>query len=221
MQADELLASLKARFARSKTVRITIHADEIAGWPKGIAEQWIQSKLLTQAEPAQALECDGCEQACFMPVNVVAAEGTRPARAFIQCDKRDDMGRVRVTFARLYQWHMSRSGFEKLQAGWVVTSAADTGTRKLRKSKAPVQFRSALEKLLAEIERRAVAGSLSFDRTAMPGRKVDLHAVAEKFDAVLGLAPRTFDDYLDGLCAFRRGSRETDFYRKLFPEFFK
>jgi hypothetical protein len=55
----------------------------------------------------------------------------------------------------------------------------------------------------------------------MPGRKVDFQAVADKFDSALEFAPRTFDDYLDGLCSFKRGARESNFYAELFPEYFK
>lgn len=218
MAPAELLASLKARFAGGRTARITINADEIAEWPAGAFDRFTEAKLLKQIEPAQALECRGCEEACFMPVNVLVAEAARPARAFILCVKRQDVGRVRVEFGRLHQWQMSREGFERLQAEWIGPA---TGARDLRKVKAPLPFRSALEGFLAEIERRAAGLGLPFDRKAMPGRKVDLQAVAEKFDGGLEFTARTFDDYLEGLCAFKRGARKSDFYQKVFPEYFK
>ena len=83
-------------------------------------------------------------------------------------------------------------------------------------------FRAALLDLLAEIGRRAEAQGLHFSPAAMPGRKVDFKALADAYDAELrGLALATFDDYLIGIGAFRRGARETDFYRRLFPEAFK
>ena len=50
--------------------------------------------MLERAEPAQVIECDGCERNCFMPVNVRPAEGNRPAQAFISCDKPEDVGRI-------------------------------------------------------------------------------------------------------------------------------
>lgn len=218
MNAAEVLASLKARFAGAKARHIKITADEIAEWPAGLFDKLNTQKLLAKAEPLQVLECRGCEQACCMPVNVMPAQGGRPARAFIACDKRSDVGRVKVDFARMRQWHMTRDAFDKLQRTWV-TPSADAFS--LKRSKAPVAFRAALARLLTEIEARAAASNQPFDRKAMPGRKVDLLAVARKFDAALDYAPRTFDDYLDGLCAFKRGARESDFYRKLFPEYVK
>ncbi|OJY14353.1 MAG: hypothetical protein BGO99_12495 [Nitrosospira sp. 56-18] len=71
-------------------------------------------------------------------------------------------------------------------------------------------FRTALERLLTEIEKRSRTRNLTFDHHAMPGRKRDFQALADKFDAGLERAPRTFDDYLEGLCIFKRGARQTD-----------
>ncbi len=68
-------------------------------------EVLVKSGLLGRAEPAQVIECDGCERNCFMPVHVRPAEGNRPARAFISCDKPEDVGRVPVELGRLTQWH--------------------------------------------------------------------------------------------------------------------
>jgi hypothetical protein len=42
-----------------------------------------------------------------MPVHVRPAEGNRPARAFISCDKRDNIGRVPVEMGRLAQWRIT------------------------------------------------------------------------------------------------------------------
>ncbi len=39
-----------------------------------------------------------------MPVNIYPAEGNRAARAFIVCDKSQNIGRVPVDFPRLEQW---------------------------------------------------------------------------------------------------------------------
>jgi hypothetical protein len=42
-----------------------------------------------------------------MPVHVRSAEGNRPARAFISCDKPEDVGRVPVELGRLAQWRIT------------------------------------------------------------------------------------------------------------------
>ena len=42
-----------------------------------------------------------------MPVHVRPAEANRPARAFISCDKPEDVGRVPVELGRLAQWRIT------------------------------------------------------------------------------------------------------------------
>ena len=44
-----------------------------------------------------------------MPVDIAPAINARPSRAFIVCDKRDDIGRVAVDVSRLRQWTFSFS----------------------------------------------------------------------------------------------------------------
>lgn len=89
------------------------------------------------------------------------------------------------------------------------------------KRKAPDKFVAALIRLLTEVAKRAARGRQEFEVFAMPGRKKDFLAVAEKFDDALEVSYATFDTYLSGLCQFRQGAPETDFYAKLFPEYFR
>ena len=221
MRADELLASLKARFKGNKADEIIIGADELVDWPEGVFATFEQDKLVTQAAPASSIECTGCEDACFMSVNILPPEAGRPARAFIVCTERDDVGRVKVDFARLRQWRMTSTALEKIESRFILAGSGDADSD-LKKSKAPPAFRTALLDLLAEIGRRAETQGSHFSPAAMPGRKADFKALADAWDAELrGLALATFDDYLVGICTFRRGARETDFYRGLFPDAFK
>lgn len=99
-----LLEHIFDRLGRADSAEEIFGADEAADWPAGEIDLLIKVGLLRRAEPAQRIECKGCEQICFMPVNVLPAEGNRPARAFISCDKRDDIGRVPVEMRRLEQW---------------------------------------------------------------------------------------------------------------------
>lgn len=87
------------------------------------------------------------------------------------------------------------------------------------KRKAPDKFIAALIRLLVEIAKRAEHENLKFDVTKMPGVKEDLRAVAQKYDAELEKAERTFDDYLAYLCQFKGGAQSCDFYSNLFPEY--
>lgn len=221
MRADELLASLKARFKGNKANEIIIGADDIADWPDGVFIMFEQGKFLVPADPANCIECSRCEEACFMPVEILPAVAGRPARAIIVCNRRDDVGRVGIEFSRLRQWKLSRAALEMIETHFIL-SGNGKDDPSLKKSKAPVAFRTALRDLLVEVDKRAKNQGLDFSPAAMPGRKVDFQALANAYDAELrGLAAATFDDYLIGICTFCRGARETDFYRRLFPEAFK
>lgn len=79
--------------------------DEVKNWPAGALDVLITSGLVQPAQPTATIECDGCEENCInKPVVVYPAQEDKPGRAFIVCDERDDMGRVRVDFRRMEQW---------------------------------------------------------------------------------------------------------------------
>jgi hypothetical protein len=81
--------------------------DEVKRWPSGALDSLVKGGVLRQAQPMAVVECDGCEENCVMPVVVYPAQEDKPGRAFINCDKRDDIGRIRVDFRRMQQWQSS------------------------------------------------------------------------------------------------------------------
>ena len=107
MTEGDLLEHIFERLCRADLGQEIFGADEAAQWPESALEVLIKSGLLERAEPAQVIECDGCERNCFMPVHVRPAEANRPARAFISCDKPEDVGRVPVELGRLTQWRIT------------------------------------------------------------------------------------------------------------------
>ncbi|MDP3498157.1 MAG: hypothetical protein Q8R84_10950 [Candidatus Nitrotoga sp.] len=83
--------------------------DEVKDWPAGALDVLVTNGLLQQAQPTAAIECDGCEEKCInKSVVVYPAQEDKPGRAFIECDERDDMGRVHVDFRRMEQWQTTR-----------------------------------------------------------------------------------------------------------------
>jgi len=82
-------------------------ANEIKSWPKDFLKLLIDANFIKEAQPENSIECRGCEQNCFMPINTIPAQNNLPARIFIQCDKRDDIGRVAVEASELNRWHTS------------------------------------------------------------------------------------------------------------------
>jgi hypothetical protein len=107
MTESGLLEHIFERLCRADSGEEIFGADETAQWPGGALEALIKSGLLERAEPARVIGCDGCERNCLMPVHVRPAEGNRPARAFISCDKPEDVSRVPVELGRLAQWRIT------------------------------------------------------------------------------------------------------------------
>jgi len=86
-------------------VGASFYWDEVKNWPDGQLALFEKIGLLHQAQPMHVIDCDGCEETCpSMPVTIDPGREDRPARAYITCDKRDDIGRVKVEFDRLKQW---------------------------------------------------------------------------------------------------------------------
>jgi hypothetical protein len=83
---------------------VLINDDELSHWPSAAVAAMKTQHLLAKARPATSAICPGCELDCVMPVHALPAEGNRPARAFIVCDKRSDINRVALPLARLTQW---------------------------------------------------------------------------------------------------------------------
>lgn len=99
MTEGDLLGHIFERLCRADSGQEIFGADEATQWPGGALEVLIKSGLV--------IECDGCERNCFMPVHVRPAESNRPARAFISCEKPEDVGRVPVELGRLAQWRIT------------------------------------------------------------------------------------------------------------------
>ena len=62
MTESDLLEHIFERLCRADSGEEIFGADEAAQWPGGALEVLIKSGLLGRAEPAQVIECDGCER---------------------------------------------------------------------------------------------------------------------------------------------------------------
>jgi hypothetical protein len=112
---EGLLATLSARLGYSSETAVYVGADECEGIGE-LADALVDAGLLLPAEPVSAVICDGCEQNCAMSVEIAPAVNERPGRAFIVCDKRDDIGSVHVKPARLRRWTFSLPLFARALA---------------------------------------------------------------------------------------------------------
>lgn len=78
-------------------------------WPKRAIEIFQKAGWLKATAPADLIECPGCEENCFMPVQFSPAPPGQTAAAFVACETRSEMGKVKVPQARLQQWQLTQT----------------------------------------------------------------------------------------------------------------
>jgi hypothetical protein len=108
MSPDDVLQHLLERLDYNTREFI---ANEIGDWPEGILNIFLEAGLLKEIQPANVIECPGCEENCLMPVYNLLNGEDRTAVAFITCDKRQDIGRIPIDFVSLRRW---RTGYNLL-----------------------------------------------------------------------------------------------------------
>lgn len=104
MTLTDLLHFILQRMDLNSDDALFVSADETADWPAGGVDMLMKWGMLSPAKPCHKLLCDGCEEQCIMPVEVVQKPKQGAERAFIACDKRDDIDIVPVEIDRLRQW---------------------------------------------------------------------------------------------------------------------
>lgn len=130
MKSEDALMELLHRVAAAGGALALFSGRELADWPAAPLGQLKAAGLLFKAPPADTITCPGCEEDCTMPVEVVSQSGT--ARAFMFCDKRDDVGRVTVPVDLLEQWACSP---ERLANGLAALLGIRRGTDDLAASR--------------------------------------------------------------------------------------
>lgn len=113
----------------------TITWEQVRQWPEDAVFIFQQTGWIKTKGPAKTVVCPGCEESCFMPVHVSPAmqgqpsqtgediihnrtytpEG-HPVKAYVACDRRDDMGRIPIPHEMLQQWQIT----ETQVARWLV-----------------------------------------------------------------------------------------------------
>jgi len=119
-----LLAALAHRLSETQQDRIIVQCDDLTGFGTHCADLMCDAGLLASWEPASAVICDGCEQGCVMPVHRPAYQEAGSDRAFVVCDKRNDIGRIIVDLRRLRQWVISVEGIAAVIARLLGTDRA-------------------------------------------------------------------------------------------------
>lgn len=111
MTPQAALTELLDRLTAQQGALVYVGNAELSGWPTAAVAAMKSARLLVKARPASRVVCPGCERECAMQVEVFPEEDSRPARAFIFCDKpEEDMGRIPVELSSLEQWRTTGEG---------------------------------------------------------------------------------------------------------------
>lgn len=107
MTPQAALAELLERLGAQQGAAVHIGSSELHDWPADAVAALKFARLLVTARPAAIIVCPGCERECAKPVDVFPVEDARPARAFIDCNEPEDLGRIPVELNSLEQWRIT------------------------------------------------------------------------------------------------------------------
>lgn len=107
MTPQAVLIELLDRLGAQQGAAVQLSIDELNSWPAEAVAAMKSARMLVKARHASSIVCPGCECECVMAVHVLPSEGGRPGRAFITCDKPEDMGRVAVELHKLERWQLT------------------------------------------------------------------------------------------------------------------
>lgn len=114
----------------------TISWEEAREWPDNTIDIFKNAGWIKPKSPAKSVVCPGCEENCFMPVHVPPAMQGKPVKAYVACDRRDDMGRIPIPPEMLQQWQVT----ENQMAQWMARELGLKGKPKKDKITQTVQI---------------------------------------------------------------------------------
>jgi hypothetical protein len=103
MTPEQALTELLGRIGANKGEAVLVSEEELCTWPDGAVRALKDAGLLSLASPASSVVCPGCERECSMPVTDRLVGNGKPV-LFVVCDKREDIGRVPISSAKVRQW---------------------------------------------------------------------------------------------------------------------
>jgi len=106
MKPADALANLLTRVAAAGGTVAVFSERELAEWPAVLVGLFKAEQLLVMGTPADVVTCPGCEEECTMQLESAITPSGK-LRAFVMCDKRDNVGRVPVATDLIELWRCS------------------------------------------------------------------------------------------------------------------
>ena len=141
----------------------TVSWEQVREWPEDALAIFQDAGWIIPKAPAKSVLCPGCEENCFMPVHVFPTVQGKPMRAFVACDKRDDMGNIPIPPENLRQWQVTAGQI----AQWIARELGLKG--KPKKDKGTKNF------LVGNIQGKKKTGSVELVCSKSVSLKVSDH----------------------------------------------
>ena len=139
--------------------------EQVRAWPPGAIAIFQEAGWIEPREAASKVECPGCEESCFMSVHVRPAHNQQPASAYVACDSRAEMGKVKVAMSRLRQWQIT----DMQVASWLAGAFGLKGK--------PVRDPTSSVFTIGTLQGKKRLGTLQFDTVSPVSLNVAGHAV--------------------------------------------
>ena len=107
MTLDDVLQELIERLGAGGDT--TVAWEQVRHWPGGAIGFFQKAGWIKPTVAASTVECPVCEESCFMPVLVLPARNGRASRAYVACDRHDNVGRVKIAMSQLRQWQITEA----------------------------------------------------------------------------------------------------------------
>jgi hypothetical protein len=144
----------------------TISWELVRQWPINAIEIFQDAGWIKPKESAKSVVCPGCEENCFMPVHSVSARKDQPARAYVACDQRDDMGRIPIPPEMFQQWQIT----ENQVAQWIARQLGLRGK--------PKRDNESNNILIGDVQGKKKTGQLELNCTKPASLKASGHSLS-------------------------------------------
>jgi hypothetical protein len=137
--------------------------DDVQQWKAGVLGILLDYKLIKAISAAQSMECQGCENTCFM--DVISHQVNDNQRSYIVCgdsEKQVLMGRITVKPEQLKQWQVSIKNLAELLAQLLGFEDVSLDAKTLKKELIPLgMFQSLNGRQWASLHKKPLALDLN------------------------------------------------------------
>jgi len=92
----------------SGTGQVVLTANDTKTWPNTAVEKFLSAKLIKSGVPCSSIICDGCEEQCLRPIELMGRNDSASMYAISTCNKYEDLGPFFYQENSLATWMTSR-----------------------------------------------------------------------------------------------------------------